>query len=270
MKCLICGRNSVPGAKLCADCSSARKRAFAATVTQPLLLAAGSGRGAKRLLRPSQSIAATARRSAERALLAKPVVEAPPPAAQRRVGVVAFVAAALTVCVVGASVGYYRSANQATDSEQLAEQPATASRAPVAGVTSVPPQLAPKSVSETTSSNANAAAAALAPSSEPAKAEPPKRVATKTRAPPPEPLPTAPEPPPPTVAAAPVVEAPPPVREAPPVDPMQQMRDSLARCANGDLIDRILCDQRVRREYCATRWGLVPQCPSGVPNDRGQ
>src|SRR5450759_421860 len=40
MKCLICGRLSLPGAKLCLDCKSARKRAFDATVTQPLLAAA--------------------------------------------------------------------------------------------------------------------------------------------------------------------------------------------------------------------------------------
>lgn len=268
MKCLICGRNGVPGAKLCADCSSARKRAFAATVTQPLLLAAGSGRGAKPLLRPSQSIAATARRSAERALLAKPIVEAPQPPPARRLRLAAFAVAALAVCVVGAILVYHRSANRATDSTQLADQPASVPRAPVAEATSmVPPQLAPKSVSETTSSPSNAGATA---SGDPAKTEPPKRVAAKPRAPPPEPSAPPPDPPPPALAAAPVVEAPPPVREAPPVDPLQQMRDSLARCANGDLIDRILCDQRVRREYCATRWGLVPQCPSGVANDRGQ
>jgi hypothetical protein len=197
-------------------------------------------------------------------LLAKPV-EAPPPAPGRRLGLAPFVAAAFALCVVGASVVYYRSTNQA-DAAQLADQ-APAPRTPAAQATSVlPPQLTPKSVSEISASNATTIAP---PSGEPAKAEAPKRVATK-RAPPPEPLPTAPEPPPPTIAAVPVVEAPPPVREAPPVDPLQQMRDSLARCANGDLIDRILCDQRVRREYCATRWGLVPQCPSGVVNDRGQ
>ena len=44
MNCKICGQESMPGAKLCADCRSARKRAFAATVTQPLLEAVGARR----------------------------------------------------------------------------------------------------------------------------------------------------------------------------------------------------------------------------------
>src|SRR5690348_2804106 len=41
MKCKICGRDCPPGAKICRDCASARKRAFAVTVTEPLLAAAG-------------------------------------------------------------------------------------------------------------------------------------------------------------------------------------------------------------------------------------
>src|SRR5215469_12957518 len=40
MKCRICGCEAPAGAKLCKDCAAARKRAFAATVTQPLILAA--------------------------------------------------------------------------------------------------------------------------------------------------------------------------------------------------------------------------------------
>src|SRR5271169_4211550 len=42
MKCRICASECPPGAKLCRDCAAARKRAFAATVTQPLLAAAGA------------------------------------------------------------------------------------------------------------------------------------------------------------------------------------------------------------------------------------
>jgi hypothetical protein len=41
MKCRICTRECLPGATLCRDCTAARKRAFAATVTQPLLAAVG-------------------------------------------------------------------------------------------------------------------------------------------------------------------------------------------------------------------------------------
>ena len=82
--------------------------------------------------------------------------------------------------------------------------------------------------------------------------------------------PPEPEPAPPTVAAAPVVVPPPEIREAPKPDALQLMQEGLARCATGNVFDRIFCDQRVRREYCDGRWGQVPQCTSGVANDHGQ
>ena len=46
-------------------------------------------------------------------------------------------------------------------------------------------------------------------------------------------------------------------------------RVKLARC-DGDLIARILCDQRVRRHYCEGRWGAAPGCVGGIVNDHGQ
>jgi hypothetical protein len=70
-------------------------------------------------------------------------------------------------------------------------------------------------------------------------------------------------------AAARVVDAPvAQPRKAPQQDPWQAMHASLAHCA-GDLIDRIVCDQRVRRRFCAGHWGEAPEC-AGVVNDRGQ
>ena len=42
MRCKICGRECPPGAKVCRDCVAARKRAFAVTVTLPLLATAGA------------------------------------------------------------------------------------------------------------------------------------------------------------------------------------------------------------------------------------
>jgi hypothetical protein len=47
------------------------------------------------------------------------------------------------------------------------------------------------------------------------------------------------------------------------------MHVSLALCG-GDLIARILCDQRVRRRFCEGHWGEAPECGSGVANDHGQ
>jgi hypothetical protein len=58
-------------------------------------------------------------------------------------------------------------------------------------------------------------------------------------------------------------------RQARRPDAWQAMHVSLARCG-GDLIARIVCDQRERRRCCEGHWGDAPECASGVANDRGQ
>lgn len=58
-------------------------------------------------------------------------------------------------------------------------------------------------------------------------------------------------------------------RKALRADPWQLMHVSLARCG-GDLIARILCNQRVRRHFCEGHWGEAPHCASGVANEHGQ
>ena len=70
-----------------------------------------------------------------------------------------------------------------------------------------------------------------------------------------------------TRAAAPVGVA--ETREARQPDPWEAMYVSLVSCG-GDLIARIVCDQRVRRRFCEGHWGEAPECASGVANDRGQ
>jgi ribosomal protein L40E len=52
-------------------------------------------------------------------------------------------------------------------------------------------------------------------------------------------------------------------------DPWQMMHVSLARCG-GDLIARIVCDQRVRRHFCEGHWGEAQECASGVGTEHGQ
>jgi hypothetical protein len=52
-------------------------------------------------------------------------------------------------------------------------------------------------------------------------------------------------------------------------DPSPVMHVSLASC-EGDLLARIVCDQRVRRDRCEGRWGEAPECPSGIVNEHGQ
>ena len=57
--------------------------------------------------------------------------------------------------------------------------------------------------------------------------------------------------------------------KARPPDPSPVMHVSLASC-EGDLLARIVCDQRVRRDRCEGRWGEAPECPSGIVNEHGQ
>src|ERR1700675_4819375 len=122
MKCLICGRTCLPGAKLCSDCSSARKRAFAATVTQPLLDSAVRGRTGGSLLRPSQSVAATVRRAAERALYAKPFDAQPAVPASRRMDVIFLVAGLVAVVLIGTFL-VRQIQNSRAGAPQISEQP---------------------------------------------------------------------------------------------------------------------------------------------------
>ncbi len=274
-KCVICGRNSPPGAKLCADCSSARKRAFAATVTQPLLLAAGFGRSGGRLLRPSQSVAATARRAAERALNAKPPVTEPVVAPSRRMTYALLLAGIVVAVLVGAYAARQIQKAKQGDMPQVVEQAAPTGAGAASNTVSVMPAgMSPKNVAETRMPDMTGAIAAAESAPIPApKADPAKRASVKPRNAPPVDVAVPqvdPEPPPPLpVAVAPIPVLVPEVREVPRPDPLQLMNDGLARCAAGGLIDRILCDQRVRREYCDGRWGQVPQCSSGVSIERG-
>jgi len=52
-------------------------------------------------------------------------------------------------------------------------------------------------------------------------------------------------------------------------DRWEAMHVSLARCS-GDLFARIVCDQRVRRQFCEGHWNNAPACANGVFNDHGQ
>jgi hypothetical protein len=72
-----------------------------------------------------------------------------------------------------------------------------------------------------------------------------------------------------TLAAAPVGVPDAETRKARRTDPWQAMHVSLARCG-GDLIARIVCDQRVRQRFCEGHWGEAPECASGIANDHGQ
>ncbi len=72
-----------------------------------------------------------------------------------------------------------------------------------------------------------------------------------------------------TLAAAPVGAPVAETGEARRPDPWEGMHESLARC-DGDLIARIVCDQRVRQRFCEGHWGEAPECGSSVANDHRQ
>jgi hypothetical protein len=277
MKCLICGRLSLPGAKLCLDCKAARKRAFDATVTQPLLAAAGAARNSRakpRLLKPSQSVPDAARRAAKMALAAqaqaKIASEPAEPASRRGNRWPIIIGGA---CLVLAAVGYFGHWFGTGKSDTFAavpERPAIES--PAASIVRA-------STSSETAAQVGASAvvpvvtdvASVEPPTPATKADAVKRPNLRSRvekAPVAVPLPEPPPPPQP-VAAAP---APPPpvVREAPRVDPFQVMIDAIARCPRNDISGRASCEQRLRAQYCEGHWGQVPQCASIPYVDHGQ
>jgi hypothetical protein len=76
--------------------------------------------------------------------------------------------------------------------------------------------------------------------------EPPAEVEI-VRVPPPEPAPPAPKP-------------------VPRADPWQQMKEAIGRCPAG-FLGRVVCEQKVRLQYCEGQWGKVPQCPGGPSAD---
>ncbi len=275
MKCLICGRLSLPGAKLCLDCKAARKRAFDATVTQPLLAAARRSTAAPRLLKPSQSIPDAARRAAKIALAAqaqsKIANETAEPAPRRAGRLPIIVGGMCLVLVVVGYFGHWFGGSKSDPFAAVPERPAAESPALPAIVRASTPSTLP----------APAGAAAVVPTASEAatveqqtpatKADAAKRPNLRSR---PEKAPVTlppPEPPPPPQAVA-VAPAPPPpvIREAPRVDPFQLMSDAIARCPRDDISGRASCEQRLRAQYCEGHWGQVPQCASIPYVDHGQ
>jgi hypothetical protein len=273
MTCKICGRPSAAGAKLCPDCRAARKRAYDATITQPLMALAGAGtvsRTLSRLRRRDASPEAKARRAARKARAAG--ADPAAPAAAPEHGPTSKRALLLTLLAIGVALaavaGWYMPSRAPDQPESFAtppsNPPAPAQDAPDSGagsaglrsVETAPPaaDLAPlPTIVERE----------LAPYS-PAPVKPPasKRVspAPKGVAPPPEPPPEIEvvRAPPPPVAAAP--------QPTPRIDPWQQMAQAIGRCPSG-FLDHVLCEQRVRLQYCDGHWGQVAQCPGGPSLD---
>jgi hypothetical protein len=276
MKCLICGRLSLPGAKLCLDCKAARKRAFDATVTQPLLAAAGAARNSRavpRLLKPSQSVPDAARRAAKIALAAqaqsKIASEAAEPAPRRAARWPMIAAGTFLVLVVVGYFGHWFGAGKSGTFAAVPDRPVLESAAEASIVRASTPSTIAVPEGAVTVVPVVSDAAAVEPQVPATKADAVKRPTLRART---EKVPVTlppPEAPPEVVAVAPP-PPPPVVREAPRVDPFQAMIDAIARCPRNDIFGRATCEQRMRAQYCEGHWGQVPQCASIPYVDHGQ
>jgi filamentous hemagglutinin len=266
MKCKICGSECPPGAKICRDCAAARKRAFATTVTEPLLATAGAPSvSAPRFApkppkrpRPSSLLAVvhdTSRPEAPPAALPLNVVP-------KSLGVHwLLIGVAIATTIVVLAVKVLSSASHAT--EDVAA-PTAAAATPALAAAPLPPP--PVDVHAAPEVPPPVKAGEFAPAKHTAERVSRKSAARTDTVKPAAIPPPAPEP-------APVARAPaPPPRpvEVPRADPMQAMNEGLSRCAREDLFSRAACEQRLRLQYCPNYWGLVPQCPIGPSTDHGQ
>lgn len=274
MTCKICGRPSAAGAKLCPDCRAARKRAYDATITQPLMALAGAGtvsRTLSRLRRSDASPEARARRAARKAEAAAAKVEAAVEApAKRKASARPLLWAWLTIGVVIAAIAGWYIPNHPTATSDLGAGSSASPSPPGQGAALPGAETSAVKVAEPPPPSVGLpplptiVERELVPHS-PAPGKPAlsKRVvaAPKAAAPAPE---VPPEIAPVRVSTpAPVVAPPPP---APRIDPWQQMGEAIGRCPSG-FLDRVMCEQRIRLQYCEGHWGQVAQCPGGPSVD---
>lgn len=212
------------------------------------------GVGRRRVLRPWGL-----RRSAP--LTISPDIDAPqaphPPRCNASVHLDLVLAASVIVAIIGATALFPRSmASDATP--QAAAPAATASEAVTTIV--VPPL-------HTTSMSAPALVEPAIAPRRPAAAAPPRKPKEAVRSPPaPVVVSVAVEP-----VEAPAVEVPPAPPPPPPVAPAPRdrwdgLRDALSACElQTNVLDRAMCEQGARIQYCTQLWDLVELCPSGRP-----
>jgi len=306
MNCRICGCEAPKGAKLCRDCAAARKRAFAATVTQPLLLAAAGApsvnhprfapRPTKRkstapvrnaaaktaAVRPEPAStgpgAAVKTRPIDRGH-ASPAISplAPAPAAPRQ-----FVTPMRTPAPrrstmwwltmlggIGFLVVLLAIMVALRRGHPTAEAPEdAASRVPAIAMPPAEPATtaAPPSAMAETPSSVSPAAELEVA----VKPVPPK---AKRKAVPAENAKAPPSDIKPAIVEEPTprnVVAPQRVIDTVRTDPLQILNNALARCAGEDMLSRPGCEQRARSQSCGSYWGQIPQCPIGPATDHGQ
>ncbi len=240
VNCEFCGTPVLTGAKLCAACRSALKRARnePSSVLLPLVRRASDTIERRR-----------ARKAAKADADGKPAVLIPPPVARRRSATPALVGVMLAaVCITGYAI--LQVSEHATPLPEAASDAAAALQ-PVALPTATPAPAAP---------------APMAPIVLPAEVEvgPAPPPVAKPHASARKPV-IAPETVPARIAAPAPMEAivAPPVapKATQPTDRRTQLRNRFAQCTSSDVLEQAFCEQRARIELCDGLWGSVPQCP---------
>jgi len=249
--CRICHGPTLPGMRLCTQCKAALKRARQETVSEAIPAPARA-----KPVRPS--------RTQKKA----PVANVVPPRWGMNQGGTRATAVVLSI-VAAAAVGYaalrFARAVPATfpaPAPVSAPSPAASDTIPPPRVEPAVPVATPREV--------------LTPFVPPASASRVVRPAAAKHAPEP-PAPALPPEPPATARFANATEPPapppsvvPPPRPVPRPDRWQLMADAIAQCGREGFFAGVVCEQRVRLQYCEGYWGQAAQCPSGIPNDHGQ
>jgi hypothetical protein len=257
MDCTICGKTTLPGAKLCGPCKAALKRARYVTVEGEIRL-------------PSViDVRRQQRRPRTSAVAPESVKSSAQPndaTFESWHGRRLFVAIALfAMALVG--VTYFGQRGMGARAQD--DAPVAASAVPVPRPGDIPfvAESQPANIAMATppinSRLVSPRAGDAISGSKPAGIVVAKRSKLPAGASfatangdPPEAIPVAPEPQ--KSAAA----APPPPRVVP--DRWQNMRDALAQCDSEGIIGGFICGQRVRMQYCDGYWGKVAQCPGAA------
>ena len=249
--CRICHGPSLPGMRLCTQCKAALKRARQETVSE-LIPAPARTRSARDVRRPAAT---------------KPLVEPAHARSQHRFGAPRILA--IVLCVVAAAgVGYGAL-------HFVRSTPVPLPAPPVAAPSSIPdPAPAPAPLAEAKPAQTRTETVTpFVPPVQRSASKPAERAAPKRAADPPSPAPEAPtiarfaaatEPPTPQPAPE-----PPAPRPAPAPDRWQLMADAIDKCGREGFLAGVICEQRVRLQYCEGYWGKAAQCPSGIANDHG-
>lgn len=252
--CRICGGPTLPGTRLCTQCKAALKRARQETVSE--LVPPPKRSTARAAARP--------RRTPQLAAAA-PLQKSSRTRSWRR-------AATILATVAAVGIGYALVLLVRPAPSVPIVHPEPAESRPTVAPTA--PPIVPRA--EATAATAPAPArdaaptAAVVAAAKPSPQRPaPKRIADTPAEPAPAPavarFATATEPPTPVSVPEPV----PAPRPAPPRDRWQQMTDAIAQCGRDGFFAGVVCEQRVRLQYCEGYWGQVAQCPNGIPNDHG-